>query len=232
MALIASDMMRSTLELAYPIATLTSGVIDAGSRYCQVGGVFTSDFFRNERFHDIYYRHSHCRVRLQSKTHSGVDTKVACGDGGTTYSSLWVVLPAFLAGLAFINTPAYIPHVTWCYLPDRRLMWRSAFAWGPPYFIFFTISVLYIVLDIYVRRAYGTIDIDCIQNGNDEGFEFGSEHAEHGPNAEAGELAEQPLTSPAPSHIQQKLPYISPPVCEQPEPREGAKAIAWYGHDI
>jgi G protein-coupled receptor GPR1 len=69
----------------------------------------------------------------------------------------WILIPAILASLAFIHYPAYIPLVTWCYLPPRPLVWRYALAWGPRYFIFLTITVIYVALYIHVRLVYRRI---------------------------------------------------------------------------
>ena len=213
MALISSDLLRSTLELAYPIATLVQGDVQAGSRYCEVGGFFTAYFFElSDWMIFVIAIHTAVYVFYPKLTQ-------ASDEGGLWrwrywVFGIWLTFPALLAALAFIHTPAYVPLVTWCYLPAQPLVWRYTLAWGPRYFIFLTISVLYVALYVHVRRAYRNIDRN--RNGNSDGSEFDSQSSIHVPNQ--GE--EPTLTFPPPTFTQRKQPSIPPPVFEIPEEPE------------
>jgi G protein-coupled receptor GPR1 len=139
---------------------------------------------------------------------------------------LWVVIPGLLAGLAFINPIAYVPLVTWCYLPARPLVWRYALAWGPRYFILLTISVLYVALYFHVRRAYRTID----RNQRENSFSGSELDTDEHPDA-SHESTPRPKTSlqlPQPSHLQRKRPSIPPPLFEESEKESRASTSASF----
>jgi G protein-coupled receptor GPR1 len=213
MALIGSDMLRSTLELAYPIVTLTSGDVTADSLYCQIGGFFTAYFFEaSDLMVFIIAIHTAVFVFNPKLTQ-------AADEGGIWrwryyIFAAWFVIPGLLAGLAFINPTAYVPLVTWCYLPAHPLVWRYTLAWGPRYFILLTISVLYIALYIYVRRVYRTIDRN--QRGGTSESDFDSQGSSHG-SSQFVELGSPNLQSPPPSYLQRKRPSIPSPLLEDPE---------------
>lgn len=223
MALIGSDMLCSILELAYPIVTLTSGDVSPDSTYCQVGGFFTAYFFEASDFmvfiiaiHTAIYVFNH-KVTL------------AVDEGGLwrwryyVYALLFMI-PGVLAGLAFINSTAYVPFVTWCYLPARPLVWRYTLAWGPRYFILLTISVLYIALYIYVRRVYRTIDRN--QCGATGLSEYDSQGSYHVGSYQAEST--QTIHFPPPSYLQRKRPSIPQPLSKDPE-RESRPSVSTSG---
>jgi len=213
MALIGSDMLRSTFELAYPIVTLTSGDVSPDSNYCKIGGFFTAYFFEaSDLMVFIIAIHTAVFVFNPKLTQ-------AADEGGIWrwryyVFAAWFIIPALLAGLAFINPTPYVPLVTWCYLPARPLVWRYALAWGPRYFILLTISVLYVALYIYVRRVYRSIDRN--QRGSSVDSEFDSQGSfnEASPSVGAGPIN---LQLPPQSHLQRKRPSIPPPLLEDPE---------------
>ena len=208
MGLIGSDMLRSTLELAYPIVTLTSGDVSPDSTYCKVGGFFTAYFFELSDFM-VFIIAIHTAVYV-------FNPKLTQASGLWRWRyylfALWFTIPALLAGLAFINPTAYVPLVTWCYLPARPLVWRYALAWGPRYFILFTISVLYVALYIHVRRVHRTIDRNTRENASSS--EFDSQVSSHGDSYHA--YATQNIQTPQPSYLQHQRPSIPPPLFEDP----------------
>lgn len=213
MALVSSDLLRSTLELAYPIVTLIHGDVQAGSMYCEVGGFFTAYFFELSDWM-IFIIAIHTAVYVFNPK-----LTLASDEGGLWrwrywVFGLWLTFPALLASLAFINTPAYVPLVTWCYLPAQPLVWRYTLAWGPRYFIFFTISVLYVALYVHVRRTYRHIDRN--QNEHSDGSELDWQSSMHIPNQ-----VEQPtLTFPPPTFAQRKRPSVPSLLVEEPEEPE------------
>ncbi|OLL25751.1 G protein-coupled receptor GPR1 [Neolecta irregularis DAH-3] len=63
-----------------------------------------------------------------------------------------------MASLGFLTpTKGYVPL---CYLPSRPLTWRMSLSWGPRYFIFAFITVLYIAIYVYIRRKFKFIAKD------------------------------------------------------------------------
>ena len=213
MALVGTDMLRSTFELAYPIVTLTSGDVSPDSNYCKVGGFFTAYFFEASDLM-IFIIAIHTAVYVyNSKLTQAAD------EGGLWrwryyVFTAWFIVPGLLAGLAFINPTPYVPLVTWCYLPARPLVWRYTLAWGPRYFILLTISVLYITLYIYVRRVYRTIDRNQRESSADS--EFDSQASSNGESqpAEPGQIN---LQRPPQSYLQRNRPSIPPQLREDPE---------------
>jgi len=120
----------------------------------------------------------------------------------------WFLIPALLAGLAFIDPTPYVPLVTWCYLPARPLVLQYALAWGPRYFIFLLISVLYVALYVYVRRAYRTIDETHRDSlSSDTGSDLEA-HRSH--NTNIGHIPQAII----PGYLQRKRPSIPPPLVE------------------
>jgi G protein-coupled receptor GPR1 len=213
MGLICSDMLRSILEFIYPTVTISTGDVAADSTYCQVGGFFTAELFEmSDAMVFIIAIHTAVYVFNPKLTQ-------AADEGGLWrwryyVFAAWLVIPALLAGLAFINPIAYVPLVTWCYLPARPLVWRYALAWGPRYFILLLISVLYVTLYIYVRRVYRSIDRSQRIGSSGSEFEhpmYGSAESSPNPDRKA------PLPVPQPSHISRTRPSIPPPLIEDSE---------------
>lgn len=221
MALVGTDMLRSTFELAYPIVTLMSGDVSPDSNYCKVGGFFTAYFFEaSDLMVFIIAIHTAVYVFNPKLTQ-------AADEGGLWrwryyVFTAWFIIPGLLAGLAFINPTPYVPLVTWCYLPARPLVWRYTLAWGPRYFILLTISVLYVALYIYVRRIYRTIDRN--QRGSSADSEFDSQASSNGESqpADPGQIN---LQHPPPSYLQRNRPSIPPPLWEDPE-KESRSSIS------
>jgi G protein-coupled receptor GPR1 len=213
MALVSSDLLRSTLEFAYPIVTLIHGDVKAGSMYCEVGGFFTAYFFELSDWM-IFIIAIHTAVYVFNPKLTQASDEGGLWRWRYWVFGLWLTFPALLAGLAFIHTPAYIPLVTWCYLPVKPLVWRYTLAWGPRYFIFFTISVLYVALYVHVRRTYRNIDRN--QNGNSDGSELDSQSSMHIPNP----VEEPTLSFPPPTFASRKRPSIPSPLVEVPEEPE------------
>jgi len=215
MGLIMSDMLRSTLELTYPIVTLSRGDVSAASLYCEIGGFFTAYFFEaSDLMIFIIAIHTAVYVFHPKLTYAG-------DEGGLWrwryyVFAAWFIIPGLLAGLAFINPVPYVPLVTWCYLPARPLVWRYTLAWGPRYFIFLLISILYVALYVHVRRVYRTIDRTHLVNssmdsgsGSDYETRRSSQHSGFGPISSHGLL-----NPPLPTYFQRKRPSIPPPVVE------------------
>jgi G protein-coupled receptor GPR1 len=215
-------MLRSILEFVYPIVTISTGDVAADSTYCQVGGFFTAELFEmSDAMVFIIAIHTAVFVFNRKLTQ-------AADEGGLWrwryyVFAAWLVIPALLAGLAFINPIAYVPLVTWCYLPARPLVWRYALAWGPRYFILLLISVLYVTLYIYVRRVYRSIDNS--QRIGSSVSEF--EHPMYG-GAESSPNLDRKTSLPVPqrSHISRTRPSIPPPLIEDPEKEPRASTDA------
>lgn len=67
----------------------------------------------------------------------------------------WLILPAVLASLAFLNKQnAFVAVGTVCYLPVRPFWYRLALAWVPRYLIFFIICAIYAAIYIYVSIKF------------------------------------------------------------------------------
>src|SRR5579859_268227 len=214
LGLISSDMLRSTLELAYPIVTLSQGDVSVGSLYCDIGGFFTAYFFEaSDLMIFIVAIHTAIYVFNPKLTQSG-------DEGGLWrwryyVFAIWLAIPALLGGLAFINPVPYVPLVTWCYLPAQPLVWRYALAWGPRYFILLTISVLYVSLYIYVRRVFRKIDRTQPNSGSTDS----ESDTTQGQGVSQGQIprSDSVLHAPHPSYLNRKRPSIPPPLVEESE---------------
>jgi G protein-coupled receptor GPR1 len=209
MALIGSDMLRSILELAYPLVTLTSGDVSPDSTYCQVGGFFMAYFFGSSDFM-VFIIGIYTAVYVFNPKRTQAANQGGLWRWRYYIFALWFTIPGLLAGLAFINPTAYVPLVTWCYLPPRPLVWRYTLAWGPRYFILLTISVLYVTLYIYVRLVYRTIDRN--QSGTAGSSEYGAQRLSY-VGSHQSDLA-QTIQFPPLSYLQQKRPSITPSLLE------------------
>jgi G protein-coupled receptor GPR1 len=214
LGLIGSDMLRSTLELAYPIVTLSRGDVSVGSLYCDIGGFFTAYFFEaTDLMIFIIAIHTAVYVFNPKLTRSG-------DEGGLWrwryyVFAIWLSIPALLGGLAFINPISYAPLVTWCYIPARPLVWRYTLAWGPRYFILLTISVLYVALYIYVRRVYRKIDRSQRNSGSTDS-ELDTTRGSVSSQGQSTQPNSAPQV-PHPSYLNRKRPSIPPPLVEEDE---------------
>lgn len=218
MGLIASDMLRSLFQLAYPVVSLSSREVSPDSTYCQLSGFFTAYFFEASDLM-IFIISIHTAVYVFSPKF----TK-ALDEGGRWrwmcyVLCLWLSMPGLLAGLAFIDRPtAYVPLVTWCYLPPQPLVWRYALAWGPRYFILLTISVLYVMVYVYVQRVYRSINKNQQEASNEayrsrqSSFRYSSE-------------PEQSPRRPHLAYLQSRRPSTTPLLFEENE-RERAPSVS------
>ena len=215
-------MLRSGLELAYPIVTLSHGDVSVGSLYCNIGGFFTAYFFEaSDLMIFIIAIHTAVYVFNPKVTQAG-------DEGGLwrwRYSvfAIWLTTPALLGGLAFINPIPYVPLVTWCYLPAYPLVWRYTLAWGPRYFILLTISVLYVSLYFYVRRVYRKLDRTQRDSGSTDS-ELETVHESFGSQGQLPK-ADAALHAPHPTYFNRKRPSIPPPLLEETE-KESRTSIA------
>lgn len=207
-------MLRSTLELAYPVVTLSTGDVSVGSLYCDIGGFFTACFFEaSDLMIFIIAIHTAIYVFNPKLTQSR-------DEGGLWrwryyVFAIWLAIPVLLGGLAFINPIPYVPLVTWCYIPAHPLVWRYTLTWGPRYFILLTISVLYVSLYIYVRRVYRNIDRTQRNSGSTD-----SElDTTRGSVASQSHIprSDSMLQAPQLSYLNRKRPSIPPPLIEETE---------------
>ena len=199
-------MLRSVLELTYPVVTFISGDVSPESRYCHISGFFTAFLFEASDLM-VFIIAIHTTVYVFNPQPF---------EGGGLWRwryyifFAWFTIPGLLAGLAFINPTAYVPLVTLCYLPAHPVVWRYALAWGPRYFILLTISVLYVALYAYVRHVYRTIDQG--QRHNASSSEINSQpslsNASH--RTLRHDLSQHP-TYPEPVYFQRKQLSIQQP---------------------
>ena len=206
-------MLRSTLELAYPIVTLTSGDVSPDSGYCKISGFFTAYFFEASDLM-VFIIAIHTAVYVFNPKLAQAADEGGIWQWRYYVFAAWLIIPGLLAGLAFINPTPYVPLVTWCYLPILPLVWRYALAWGPRYFILFTISVLYVTLYIYVRRVYRTIGRN--RHGNSADSDLESQGPSNG-GSQSVEPGYINLQFPSQSYIQRKRLPIPLPLSEDPE---------------
>jgi len=218
MALIISDVLRSFFELIYPIITLSSGDLGESAKYVQVSGFFTAYFFEASDFM-VFVIAVHTAVYVfNPKLTQSAD------EGGLWrwrywVFLTWVTLPALLAGLAFIDSPAYVPLVTWCYLPAYPLVWRYTLSWGPRYFILLLITVLYVALYVHVKRAYRTLDKN--QPGpRGESSDSDSQHTPSPHTSRDSPEAPNTLQFPQPAPSAANPPSIPPVIPEGPSEKD------------
>jgi G protein-coupled receptor GPR1 len=68
---------------------------------------------------------------------------------------LWVLLPAFASGLAFVNrSGGYTTSGAYCYLPIRPFWYRLALSWIPRYLILVMIASIYLAIYLFVKRNF------------------------------------------------------------------------------
>lgn len=68
--------------------------------------------------------------------------------------AIWIVLPLFMAGLAFINkSGAYLSQGAFCTLPIRPFWYRLALSWVPRYLVWIYITIT--AIRIYMRVGSG-----------------------------------------------------------------------------
>lgn len=74
---------------------------------------------------------------------------------------VWVVVPAVMASLAFLNPHyAYVTQGAYCMLPVRPFWYRLGLSWVPRYVILAIILGTYIAIYAYVGRKFRSIEIE------------------------------------------------------------------------
>jgi len=155
MLLIIGDALEALFFLVFPIRYLVTGPINSRSAFCQVSGFFLA----------LGIESSDIAVALIA-IHTALyifKPNQGSGQSGLYPYRYWayaafVVIPLILAGLAFLNNPAYTNNGSYCYLPADPRWPRFALSWIPRYIILLLILVIYGCIYIYVTilmRRFG-----------------------------------------------------------------------------
>ncbi|GAB7343212.1 hypothetical protein MBLNU457_1277t1 [Dothideomycetes sp. NU457] len=153
MLLLVADCFRSLWFVVFPAVALAHGQVQNGDPFCDAGGFF------------IQMGLEACDVAIfLMSLHMSLQIFNA-GSGSTGSDGLyryryavyvvWLVLPAFDASLAFVNTksPAYLLQGAFCSLPIRPFWYRLALMWIPRYLIW--AYVVFIAIRIYMHVGSG-----------------------------------------------------------------------------
>ncbi|KAI9894985.1 MAG: hypothetical protein M1814_000207 [Vezdaea aestivalis] len=167
MLLIQSDMLKALWYMIHPAVVLARGDIQTTSKFCQTSGFFIASSTEASDF-AILMIAIHTALYIWKPSNS-------LGEGGLyPYRHiayvLWVIFPALMASLAFVNPSyAYYDQGNYCYLPIRPYWYRVALSWIPRYIIFITITAVYIAIYVYVHFKFSSIGSKMDNSNTGEG---------------------------------------------------------------
>ncbi|KAG5358218.1 G protein-coupled receptor GPR1 [Yarrowia sp. B02] len=152
--LLTFDFGKAVVLLWYPVRVLQVKSSYNNVNFCEIVGYFTCCFIEGA---DLAV------LALALQTGVVVYKKDTGAMGGLypwrkyVYATV-ICVPILLASLAFIDRgrTAYVPMVTWCYLPAKPYWYRLVLSWVPRYCILIIIIAIYVSIYIHVKREYDT----------------------------------------------------------------------------
>jgi G protein-coupled receptor GPR1 len=151
--LIVSDSFKAVWCLLTPIVIFSCGEIESRSAFSQVSGFLLAAAVEAADL-SVLFIALHMTLYVfrppQKSGHGGLYRYRYWIYG------LWVVLPLFVALLAFTNRsgPAYVTSGIMTYLPKRPFWYRLALAWIPRHITIFSIIAMYAAIYIYVEVKF------------------------------------------------------------------------------
>ncbi|KAF2148880.1 hypothetical protein K461DRAFT_315839 [Myriangium duriaei CBS 260.36] len=155
--LLTADMFKSLWFFVFPAVSLSVGGIASGSAFCHVGGFFLQAGLEScanptpDLAILLMSLHMSLQIFNPTSTWFGPD-----GLYRVRYAVyvVWIVLPCFMAALAFINKAGgYLSQGAFCTLPIRPFWYRLALSWIPRYLVWLYVTVT--AMRIYVRVGAG-----------------------------------------------------------------------------
>ena len=128
MLLILSDMFKAIWFLIYPIVEMVHGDVSSRSAFCQVSGFFLTMAIEASDVAVVLVALHTALYIFRGRNGLYPHRYIAYG--------VYICLPLFLAGLAFIEDPAFVNTGEFCYLPISPDWSRRALSWIPRYAIF------------------------------------------------------------------------------------------------
>jgi len=169
MLLLVADCFRSMWFVIFPAVALAHGKVQSGDPFCNAGGFFIqmgleacgkwiATSISSSRLTpldvSIFLMSLHMSLQIFNAGSGSTGS-----DGLYRYRYavyvIWLVLPAFDAALAFVNTSssAYLLQGAFCTLPIRPFWYRLALSWVPRYLIW--AYVVGISVRIYMHVGSG-----------------------------------------------------------------------------
>ncbi|PSK46279.1 G protein-coupled receptor GPR1 [Elsinoe australis] len=165
MLLLFSDLFKSSWFLVFPAVSLEVGGIKSGTRFCDIGGFFLQAGIESCDV-AILLMSIHMSLQVFNPTSSRIGP-----DGLYRYRyavyALWIVLPSFMAGLAFVQHGAgsYLSQGAFCTLPIRPFWYRLALSWIPRYLVW--IYITFTAIRIYMHVGTGfTVFAQEVESGS------------------------------------------------------------------
>lgn len=153
MLLIQSDMMKAMWLVLCPLVYFSTGSLDNEYYFCQVSGFLLT----------VAIEASDIAV-LMIAIHQALYVLNSHEGGLYPYRKIayivWAVLPIVIAAVVPISGGRFIANGPNCYLPVHPGWYRQALSWGPRYFIFGLISIIYASVYLYVGlrfRRFGKV---------------------------------------------------------------------------
>ncbi|KAH7031523.1 G protein-coupled glucose receptor regulating Gpa2-domain-containing protein [Microdochium trichocladiopsis] len=153
MLLIQSDMMKAMWLVLCPLVYFSTSSLDNEYYFCQVSGFLLTAAIEAS---DI--------AVLMIAVHQALYVLNSHEGGLYPYRKIayiiWAVLPIVIAAIVPISGGQFTANGPNCYLPVHPEWYRQALSWGPRYFIFGLISVIYASVYLYVGlrfRRFGKV---------------------------------------------------------------------------
>ncbi|GAM90175.1 hypothetical protein ANO11243_082150 [Dothideomycetidae sp. 11243] len=150
--LLISDMFKSLWYVIFPAVSIIAGGIESGSRFCNAGGYLLQVGIESCDM-AILFMSLHMSLQIFNSTSGRLGPD---GLYRIRYAvfALWIIVPAFMASLAFVNRGgAFLSQGAFCTLPIRPFWYRLALSWIPRYLIWLYITIT--ALRIYLRVGNG-----------------------------------------------------------------------------
>lgn len=142
MLVIQTDIFKSIWFFLYPTVALAHGPVPSTSPFCQISGFFLTAAIEA------------CDIAIVLIAIHTALYIVRGNDGLFPYRKfaygIFVLLPLALAGLAFVDRPAFTNSGEFCYLPTKADWTGRALSWIPRYIIFVTLLLNYTCIYLYV----------------------------------------------------------------------------------
>lgn len=157
--LVVYDYIKALFLLMYPARVIAHSNVYYDVSFCKVVGFFTALAIEGSDLAILSFA-VHVALLIY-RPNVKVNTGSAIEGGLYPYRIyvyvLSVVVPIFLAALAFASPASYAPLTNWCYLSTQVLWCRLALSWVPRYIIIVAIFVIYGCVYRHVTKQYSLV---------------------------------------------------------------------------